>query len=267
MTCSRSITVWARNSTSSKMVGVRPERDGRAGPAPRRLAGDLELADRLAAVVELDDVVVAVPIDLQEQPGGQRVDHRDAHAVEPAGDLVPAALAELAAGVEHGQDHLGGRLVLGTSSESGGEAAAVVGYPHPAVGQQRDVDPVAVAGHGLVDRVVHDLPHEVVEARRAGGADVHPGSLADRVQAFENGDVARVVRGLPHGAFLLRLQRHRRALSQCPSGWEPASRRAPGRAERTSGPSDLPRFQCPSVAARCIAPGRWSRSARPASQR
>ena len=70
--------------------GVRPERHGRPGPAPGRLAGDLELADRLAPVLELEDVVVAVAVDLQDQTGGQGVDHRDAHAVQAAGDLVPA---------------------------------------------------------------------------------------------------------------------------------------------------------------------------------
>ena len=37
---------------------------------------------------------------------------------------------------------------------------------HGAVGQERDVDAGGVAGHGLVDGVVDDLPDEVVEARR-----------------------------------------------------------------------------------------------------
>ena len=45
---------------------------------------------------------------------------------------------------------------------------------------------VAVAGHGLVDGVVDDLPDEVVEAARAGGADVHAGALADGLEALED---------------------------------------------------------------------------------
>ena len=65
-----------------------------------------------------------------------------AHPVEPTGDLVPAALAEFAAGVEHGQDHLGGRLALLVLHRAGGDASAVVGDPHPAVGQQGHVDAV-----------------------------------------------------------------------------------------------------------------------------
>ena len=44
---------------------------------------------------------------------------------------------------------------------------------------------VAVAGQGLVDGVVDDLVDEVVQAARAGRADVHAGPLADRLQALE----------------------------------------------------------------------------------
>ena len=65
-----------------------------------------------------------------------------------------------------------------------------------AVGQQGDVDAGGVARHGLVDGVVDDLPDEVVEAGGTGAADVHPGPLPDRVEAFEDLDVLGVVVGL-----------------------------------------------------------------------
>ena len=152
---------------------VGPERHGGAGAAAGRLARHLELARGLAPVDELHDVVVAVAVDLEDQAGRQGVDHRAAHAVEAAGDLVPAALAELAAGVEDGVDDLGRRLVLVLRVDAGRDAAAVVGHPHAAVGQEGHLDAVAVAGHGLVDGVVHDLPHQVVEPGRAGRPDVH----------------------------------------------------------------------------------------------
>ena len=51
-----------------------------------------------------------------------------------------------------------------------------------------DVDRVAVAGQRLVDRVVHDLPDQVVQAALAGRADVHAGPLADRLEALQDGD-------------------------------------------------------------------------------
>src|SRR4051794_41948371 len=51
--------------------------------------------------------------------------------------------------------------------------------------------------HRLIDRVVDDLVDEVMEASNAGGADVHAGPLADRLEAFEDLDVLGVVvRGL-----------------------------------------------------------------------
>ena len=52
-----------------------------------------------------------------------------------------------------------------------------------------DLDRVVVARHRLVDGVVDDLVDEVVEAARAGRADVHPGPEPDRLEAFEDGDV------------------------------------------------------------------------------
>src|ERR1044071_672390 len=48
----------------------------------------------------------------------------------------------------------------------------------------------------LVDRVVHTLPHQVVERRAVMNVpDVHAGALAHGLQAFEHGDVALAVLG------------------------------------------------------------------------
>ncbi len=140
MICSRSRTVWARNSISSKIDGVGPEGHGGAGAPPGRRAGDLELAHRLAAVLELQDVVLAVAVDLEDQPGRQGVDDRDADAVETARDLVALA-AELAAGVQHGEHDLGRRLSLGYFGWGRrGCPAPLSATRHAAVGQQGDVD-------------------------------------------------------------------------------------------------------------------------------
>src|SRR5207253_473854 len=51
-----------------------------------------------------------------------------------------------------------------------------------------DLDAVAVAGQRLVDRVVDDLPDQVMQAALRGGADVHTGALADRLQSFQDRD-------------------------------------------------------------------------------
>ena len=150
----------------------------------------IELAVRHAVGEALPPQVPAV-LDLGDQVGRQRVDDRDADAVQAAGDLVAAA-AELAAGVQLGErDRDRGQLLAGRGV--GGDAAAVVLDADRAVGGEGQHDPVAVAGQGLVDRVVHDLPDQVVQAALAGRADVHARALADRLEPLEDLDRGGVV--------------------------------------------------------------------------
>ena len=151
--------------------------------------------DRIAALVGLL-VDLAVAPDLQVERLRQRVHDRHADAVQAARDLV-AVVVELAAGVQHRQHDFGRRpaaLVLIDRN-----AAAVVDDGDRVVDVDRDVDLVAVAGQRLVDRVVDDLVDEVVQARRAGRADVHRRPLAHRLEAFEDLDLvgAVVVRDAP----------------------------------------------------------------------
>jgi hypothetical protein len=96
--------------------------------------------------------------------------------------------------VQHGQHDLDGGLALGRD-DAHRDATAVVDDPDTAVGEDRHVDGVRVTGQRLVDGVVHDLLHQVVQAALTGRADVHAGSLADRVQTLEDGDGTGVVRG------------------------------------------------------------------------
>src|SRR4051794_32390153 len=106
---------------------------------------------------------VAVAVDLDDDLDRQRVDHRHADAMQAARDLVAAAVAELATAVQDGERDLdAGLLVLRVDVD--GDAAAVVDYAAPAVGQEGDVDAGGVARHGLVDGVVDDLVDEVVQA-------------------------------------------------------------------------------------------------------
>ena len=116
----------------------------------------------------------------------------DADAVEAAGGDVRAA-AELAAGVELGEDHLDAREPgLGLLVDR--DAAPVVADLGGPVGVQRHVDVGAVPAERLVDRVVDDLPQAVGQAAAVGGADVHPRALADRLQSLQHEEVVGVVR-------------------------------------------------------------------------
>ena len=107
--------------------------------------------------------------------------------METARHLVPAP-TELAPAVKPGERDLdSGQLVLRV--DVGRDTAAVVDHPAPAVSQQGYIDMVAEARHRLVDRVVNDLPDEVVQPRRPGRPDEHARALADRVQALQHGHV------------------------------------------------------------------------------
>src|SRR5437868_6579202 len=73
-------------------------------------------------------------------------------------------------------------------------AAAIVLHRHGSVGVDGQLDGLRVAGERLVDGVVHDLVHEVVQALGADPADVHVRALADSLQPFQDLDaVSRVL--------------------------------------------------------------------------
>ena len=173
-----------------------------AGLLLRDLAGDPQpgalderrvrraVAERAGrAAPEAHRVRLAVAVDLDVEPRGQRVDHRGADAVQAAGRGVRAA-AELAARVQAGHDDLdagepGARLDVDR------DAAAVVAHLDRAVGVQVDLDPGAVPAQRLVDRVVDDLPDAVHQAARVGRPDVHARPLADRLETLQDQQVPR----------------------------------------------------------------------------
>ena len=118
----------------------------------------------------------------------ERVDDARADAVQAACGLVVAGL-EFRAGMEDREDDLE-CVLAGLRVPVHGDPAPIVGdRQRRAAGVQGHDDRRRVAVHGFVDRVVEDLPREVMEAGRADAPDVHPRPLADRVEAFENGDV------------------------------------------------------------------------------
>ena len=68
--------------------------------------------------------------------------------------------------------------------DPGWESPPIVLDSDRAVGIELDQDPIAMPGERLVDRIVADLEHHVVEARTVVGvADVHAGPLAHRIDA------------------------------------------------------------------------------------
>jgi hypothetical protein len=170
---------------------VGQEGDRRAG-----LLGRLALAQVVLGLAPLvllgKDVALAADLDLQRL--AQRIHHRDADAVQTAGDLVATAVAELAAGVQDRENDLDSRALL-LLHDPHGDARAVVDDRDRVIGMERDVDPRCAAGQRLVHGVVDHLIDEVVQAAHAGGADVHAGPLANRLEPLEDRDVLGVVAG------------------------------------------------------------------------
>jgi hypothetical protein len=92
-------------------------------------------------------------------------------------------------------------------------AAAVVLDGDDAIGLDRDPDGLGLSGHRLVDRVVDDLPDQVMETARVGRADVHARALADSLEALEDLDAGGVVvRGVPRALATAVRGRSRRRL-------------------------------------------------------
>jgi hypothetical protein len=178
---------WPKISSSAWKVTVVPRR---FGVGPRERIGPLRQAAGEFLRVEL-----AVPRDLDPHVVGERVDDRDADAVEAAGGLVGLA-RELAARVERAEDDLERGLAGELRVRVHRDAAAVVADGDGVVGVKLDLDAGGVARHRLVHRVVEDFGDEVVERAFVGAADVHAGALADRLEPLEHLDRGGVVGGI-----------------------------------------------------------------------
>jgi hypothetical protein len=127
----------------------------------------------------------------------RRGDHRGPDAVQAAGVVVVAVL-ELAAGVRVVRiSSRAGFLCFGWTVDRNAAPLSVTVIVSPSLWSVHD-DAVAVAVHRLVDRVVEQLPDEVMQAGAVEPADVHAGPLANRLQPFENSDVLGRVLLLRH---------------------------------------------------------------------
>src|SRR5205823_4624541 len=66
--------------------------------------------------------------------------------------------------------------------------ASVVGDGARAVGVDLDQNRLAESGHRLVDRIIDDLPDEVMQSARAGISDVHRGTSSHMLDSLEHFD-------------------------------------------------------------------------------
>ena len=181
----------ASKSTFGKIVGVRSEEHRRARAA--RGACLLEPCDH-RALLEPHLPLRAVAPDRRHQLLRERIDDAGADAVEAAGGLVVACL-ELAAGMQRRENDLERALFRLRMLVDRDAATIVCDRDRRAVLVQGDGNVRGIAVHRLVDRVVEDLPDQMMEARASNAADVHAGALANGFEALEDGDIFRCVSG------------------------------------------------------------------------
>ena len=167
-------------------VWVGKERDRGAGLALSRHPDSRHVGIGLAAS-ELLPVHLPVAPHLGDEPLGERVHHGDADAVQAAGDLV-ALSSELPARMQLGEHDRECRQPL-VGDDVDRDARSGIAHGDGVVRVDGHVDEVVPSGQGLVDRVVDDLVHEMVEPSGTRRADVHPRAQTDRLEALENRDV------------------------------------------------------------------------------
>ena len=188
---SRCSSVAKSNSVLVKTVGRGQESHLGAALALGRIADQLEILLGVA-VAEAHEVFLAAAPDVQVEMLAERIDHGSAHTVQAARDLV-GVLVEFSAGMELGEDHVGGGNAL-FLVDVDRHAAAVVAHRDRTVAMQDHVDAVAIARQRLVDRIVDDLVDHVVQAGAVVGvADIHAGALAHRFEAAQHLDRIGVV--------------------------------------------------------------------------
>ena len=79
----------------------------------------------------------------------------------------------------------------------GRDAAPVVFHGNRSILVEGDGNVFAISAEGLVNRVVDNLIHEMMQTPNANITDVHRRTPADRFKSFEDGDVVCGVFSLP----------------------------------------------------------------------
>jgi hypothetical protein len=158
------------------------------------------LADGYAPlVVLLEHLTVAA--NLHFQPFAQGIHCLDADAMQACGHGVNI-LFELSPGANL-THHQFERVAALCRMHADRNAPSVIGDGYTAVHADLDVDVFAIASHGLVHAVVHQLIDEVVQTTRPDVADVHTGIGADVRSVFEHLNVGSGVATISSVQLLL----------------------------------------------------------------
>ena len=147
------------------------------------VANAVQLLDRFAAL-KRNFMLAAIAAHNNLETRGKRIHARNANAVQTAGNLIALA-AEFTASMKDGENDLDrGDFLFRMLVDR--DAAAVVDNRDGIVFVNRDIDFGAIAGKGLVDGVVHNLIHKVVQTTRTRRTDIHAGAHTHGFKALED---------------------------------------------------------------------------------
>ena len=140
-------------------------------------------------------VDLAFPMNLRFQVDGQGVHTRDANTVQTSRDLV-SILVEFSSCTDLGHDHLQGTDAF-LLVHVHGDPTAIVHHAHTIGCGDGHVNAVAMTGQGLVNGVVHDFVHEVVQSTHTHIADVHRRAHTDVFHSLKGLNLTCVISRLP----------------------------------------------------------------------
>src|SRR5437660_10279712 len=120
---------------------------------------------------------MAVALDINLAPFGERVHDRDANPVQAATDLIAAA-AKFAARVQYRHDDFKRGETRALVVFFYRNAPPVILDGDRAIGVNSDFDGIGFTGHDLVNAVIDNLGDKVMQATLIGRANVHTRTYA-----------------------------------------------------------------------------------------
>jgi len=92
--------------------------------------------------------------------------------------------------MQHGQHDLQGRAAF-LLVHARGNAAPVIPYTYGVVGKNSDFYILTETGKSLIDRIVHHLVHQMMQASRTYVSDIHRRTFTDCLQSLQHLNTVR----------------------------------------------------------------------------
>ena len=111
--------------------------------------------------------------------------------MQAAGNLIASA-AEFSAGMQNGKHDRNSRQT-GFMLYPYRDTASIIGNIHNVSRQQLYDNSVTESSQGLVNGIIHNLIHQMVQPSRPCGADIHARAFPYRFQAFQHLNLVAVI--------------------------------------------------------------------------